>query len=271
MIINTNIQAMNAWRSFNNIGRKMDKSLNQLATGRRINSAADDAAGLAISSRMKSNVAGMEQAVRNSLNGITMIQVGEGAYNEIEDNLITLKKLALDSMNDTLTDADRTLLQQQVTSLLGEITASAGIQYNGKDLINGSGVATNIQTGVKSGQNVSIAFNSLNATSAGLGIDAIDIGTSAGATTALGLIDTAINTVSSQRSTLGSAQNRLESTIRNLEVGIENISAAKSRIVDVDMAKLQSEITKQQILSQSSLAAMAQANMRPQMVLQLLG
>ncbi len=271
MIINNNIQAMNALRNFSNIGRKLDNSLKQLSTGKKINSAADNAAGLAIASRMRSNIAGMNQAVSNSLNGISMIGVAEGAFDDIQENLVSLKKLAVDSLNDTLTDADRVLLQQQVSSLLGGITSSAGIDYNGKKLIDGTGVATNIQTGASVGQKMSIAFNGINATAAGLGIDAIDISTAAGAETALGLIDTAVNTASAHRSTLGSAQNRLESTIRNLEVSIENTTAAKSRIMDADMAKLQTQITQQQILSQASLASLAQANMRPQMILQLLG
>lgn len=273
MIINHNLNAMNAHRNMamntNNAGKAMEK----LSSGLRINRAGDDAAGLAISEKMRGQVRGLEQASRNSQDGISMIQTAEGALNETHDILQRMRELAVQSSNDTNTADDRAQIQLEVTDLIDEIDRIATTtQFNTQNLLDATGGTTgafDFQIGANTTQTITVTFADMQ--SAALGVDAIDLGAdSATSTAAIATIDAATKLVSDERAQLGAKQNRLEHTINNLNVGAENLQAAESRIRDVDMAKEMMNFTKNNILNQASQAMLAQANSAPQAVLQLL-
>ena len=270
MIINHNISALNAWRNTAIQNGSLDKSLEKLSSGLRINRAADDAAGLAISEKMRGQISGLNQAVRNAQDGISLIQTAEGALNETHAILQRMRELAVQSVNDTNTDGDRTQLQSEVSQLMAEINRIASTtEFNTKKLLNGTASALVFQIGANANQTMTLAIGSMNTTA--IGISAVSIATASGATAAITAIDTAITNVSTERANLGAVQNRLEHTIANLGVAAENLSAAESRIRDVDMAQEMAKFTKTQILVQAGTAMMAQANMKPQAVLKLLG
>ncbi len=368
MRINNNISALNSWRNLSNTDRNMDKSLEKLSSGYRINRAGDDAAGLAISEKMRAQVRGLNQATRNAQDGISLIQTAEGALNETHSILQRMRELAVQASNDTLESGDRDAIKAEIDELNLELDRIANAtQFNGKVLLNGSfgvkldsnsglavgqdGVSNinvsganasttytithandnevtlsdgtdtqtitalgtftgtlnfdkfgisidvvnvdfsdatgsqwtghgesiittasaeqNIQIGANTGQTLGLTID--NMTSTALGTDAITLNDSTEAGTAITLIDSAIKAVSDQRSKLGAWQNRLEHTINNLGVSAENLTAAESRIRDVDMALEMAEFTKHNILLQAGTSMLAQANSKPQNVLQLLG
>lgn len=269
MFINTNVGAMNAHRNLTSNNNAMNKTMEKLSSGYRINRAADDAAGLAISEKMRFQINGMSQAQRNAQDGVSLIQTAEGALTETHAMLQRLNTLANQSANGTYSDEDRAKLQLEVSQLLSEISnIGAGTKFNGISLLNSAGTIT-FQTGVNNDDTISVDTTDMKATA--LGISAIDISTSAGASSAIALIETAIETVSEQRATFGAVQNRLEHTINNLGVNKENLSAAHSRIRDADMASEMTSFTKNQILVQAGTSMLAQANSVPQNVLKLLG
>lgn len=274
MRINHNIAALNTWHQLTSNSSNVQKSLEKLSSGLRINSAADDAAGLAISEKMRAQIRGLEQATRNAQDGISLLQTAEGALNETHSILQRMRELAVQSSNGTLTDEDRDKIQEEVDQLIEEIDEIAqDTQFNKKNLIDGSLSGTSgaitLQIGANSGQTMSVEIAS--ATVSGLGLSSgVDLSTQSGATAAIANIDTAIQTVSTQRAKLGAYQNRLEHTINNLSTSAQNLTAAESRIRDVDMAKAMMKFTKQNILMQASQAMLAQANQMPQGVLQLL-
>jgi flagellin len=258
--VNTNIEAFNAHRNLQSTQMQLSKSMQKLSSGLRINSAADDAAGLAISEKMRSQINGTAQAQRNAMDGISLVQTAEGAYNEMHSILQRVRELAVQAQNGTLTTADTTAIDQEVGQLTAELTRIAGnTQFNGLAVLSGS---FTLQVGADSGSGNQIAFSLTAITFTSLG--------SANAAGAISAIDQAITSVSSARSTLGAVQNRLEHAVSNLGVYQENISAAQSRIRDVDIAAETVNFTKLQILSQSGTAMLAQANSAPNNVLSLL-
>jgi flagellin len=273
MRINHNLNALNAWRNLGSANTSMGKSLEKLSSGLRINRAGDDAAGLAISEKMRGQIRGLDMATKNAQDGISLIQTAEGALTETHSMLQRMRELAVQSANDTNTDEDRGALQNEVKELISEIDRiSSDTQFNGKVLMSGSfsgsGNGLTFHIGANSGQNVELTIGNMSAGS--LGVSGLSISGQASADTAITTIDSAIKLVSEQRASLGASQNRLEHTVNNLSVTSENLTAAESRIRDVDMAKEMMKFTKDQILLQSSNAMLAQANQIPQNVLSLL-
>lgn len=269
MRINHNIMALNAYRqlSVNNTG--VQKSLEKLSSGMRINRAGDDAAGLAISEKMRGQIRGLEMAVKNAQDGISLIQTAEGALNETHAILQRMRELAVQSSTDTNTNDDRAALQAEVDALLKEINRIATTtEFNTQKLLDGNFTGKLFHIGANSGQTVSLTINGMG--TSGLGVSGLTISTQVKAEAAITTIDNAIKKVSTERAKLGALQNRLEHTINNLSTAYENLTAAESRIRDVDMAKEMMEFTKQSILQQAATAMLAQANQLPQAVLQLL-
>ncbi|MGG4049607.1 flagellin Hag [Paenibacillus favisporus] len=280
MIINHNIAALNTSRALNSASSAQSKSMEKLSSGLRINRAGDDAAGLAISEKMRGQIRGLDQASRNAQDGISLIQTAEGALNETHSILQRMRELAVQSGNDTNTDTDRQNLQDEVDQLAKEITRiSDTTEFNTKKLLDGTAStnAMTFQIGANTSQVMTLTISKLDAASlsvgsgAGEAVTGLDIKTSASvASAAISTIDAAITTVSTQRSKLGAVQNRLEHTINNLGTSSENLSAAESRVRDVDMASEMVTQTKNSILAQAAQAMLAQANQQPQGVLQLL-
>ncbi|WP_068777453.1 flagellin [Paenibacillus sp. FJAT-26967] len=278
MRINHNISSYNAQRQLSTNNNAQSKSLEKLSSGYRINRAADDAAGLAISEKMRNQIRGLEQASKNSLDGISLIQTAEGALNETHAMLQRMGELFTQAANEVLTTSDTAKIKTEVTALSDQIDAIANqTQFNTKKLLNGDTTSLKFQVGANENETISLSLVSMKA--AALGVDAgtlVDLGASTAATMNkdasdnMKLVQTAIDTVSTTRSNLGAVQNRLEHTINNLGTTAENLQAAESRIRDVDMAKEMSEFTKNGILQQAATAMLAQANQQPQGVLQLL-
>ena len=270
--INQNVAAMNSYRNLSTTQGQMAKSLEKLSSGFRINRAADDAAGLAISEKLRGQVGGLNAASTNAQNGISLIQTAEGALNETHNILQRMRTLAVQSANDTNTDADRVLIQEEVGQLTSELTRiSSATQFNGRNLLDGGAVSTTgltFQIGANAGQVLNVTIGGSSAAS--LGVSTVSVATQAGASNAIASIDTAINTVSTNRAKLGATQNRLEFTVNSLNVASENLAASESRIRDTDMAKEMTNFTRSQILSQAGTAMLAQANQVPQGVLSLL-
>jgi len=271
MRINHNIAALNTQRSLVIANNAQGKSMEKLSSGLRINRAGDDAAGLAISEKMRAQVRGLDQASRNAQDGISLIQTAEGALNETHAILQRMRELTVQAGNDTNTDEDRGEILKEITSLNQEITRiSEQTEFNTKKLLNGDFTTDEIQFQIGANEGQKIGINIRQMDPATLGIDAPDVSSVDSAGTFLTQLDGAIKEVSTERSSLGAVQNRLEHTINNLGTTSENLTATESRIRDVDMAKEISEQTKQSILSQAAQAMLAQANQTPQGVLQLL-
>lgn len=290
MRINHNIAALNTYRQLNSATGAQSKSMEKLSSGLRINRAGDDAAGLAISEKMRAQVKGLDQASRNSQDAISLIQTAEGGLNETHSILQRMRELAVQSSNDTNTADDREAIQNEVDELAKEITRiSSQTEFNTKTLLDGQGAKSlDFQIGANKDQQLTLTITAMDAetlgvagssasntaataTTAAVTVTGIDVKTSAGtATSAIKVIDDAIQKVSDERAKLGANQNRLEHTINNLNTSSENLTAAESRVRDVDMAKEMMEQTKNGILAQAAQAMLAQANQQPQGVLQLL-
>ena len=267
--INQNIAAMNSYRNLSITDGQMSKSLEKLSSGFRINRAADDAAGLAISEKLRGQVSGLNKASENAQNGISLIQTAEGALNETHSILQRVRELAVQSSNDTNSDADRVLIDKEVTQLTEELTRIAtSTQFNGQALLDGSFADKLLQIGANEGQTLAVTAG--DAQAGALGVDGLSVGTQGDAAAAITTVDAAIELVSIQRADLGAVQNRLEHTVNNLNVASENLSASESRIRDADMAKEMMSFTRSQILSQAGTAMLAQANQASQGVLSLL-
>lgn len=276
MRIQHNIAAMNSYRNLTNNNSALSKNLEKLSSGYRINRAGDDAAGLAISEKMRAQITGLEAAQKNANDAISLVQTAEGALTEVHSMLNRMVELSIQSANGTYDDAvDRANIQKEIRDLNAEIDRiSQATNFNGINLLDGSYGAGTTSGTLQIGD-TSDSFNQLKVTisatnTTSLGINSIDLSTQTGASAAVTRIKAAINMVSSIRGTLGATQNRLEHTINNLSVQTENITAAESRIRDVDMADEMMAYTKNNILVQASQAMLAQANMVPQGVLQLL-
>lgn len=273
--IRTNASSLNAQRNLSNSQRLMDSSLSRLSSGMRITKASDDAAGLAVSENLRAQVRGLKQASRNAADGISVVQVAEGAMNEITNMMIRQRELAVQSASDGISDTERAYLDTEYTALASEIDRiAASTSFANNNLIDGSGNDMDFQVGTDASANsrVTVSFGSLDVTTTTLGVDATTIGldTKANSLAAITALDTAIDTVSSNRADLGSIANRLVSTVNNLGVSIENIAAANSRIRDVDVASESARMTKAQILMQAGVSVLAQANSAPQYALSLL-
>ncbi len=269
--INTNIGSLNTQRHLYNTTMRFQKSMEKLSSGLRINRAGDDAAGLAISEGLKADIAALDQASRNAADGVSLVQTGEGALDEVSNILVRMKELAEQSLNGTLGDSERTYLDSEYSALTSEIDRiSDATEFNGVKLLDGTGGSVNIQVGIGSAATDRVAVDlGDNMDSANLGTGtAVDTATNA--QTAIGEIDDAIDNVSSKRADFGAIQNRLESSIRNIGMTAENLSAANSRIRDVDVAKETSVMTSNQILQQAGVSILAQANTTSGLALSLL-
>ena len=275
MYINTNVSAINAHRNLGLNNTTMSKSMEKLSSGYRINRAADDAAGLAISEKMRYQIGGYNQAISNAQDGISLIQTAEGALTEVHSMLQRLNVLANQASNGTLDDTDRNKIQLEVTALTSEIdNIASNLKFNGINLLSGpaGGAASSVafQVGFESNQTISVSLGSGTSVAA-LGLTGLSVASASAAQSAISAIQTAISTVSQRRAEFGAVQNRLEHTINNVGVNAENLSASESRIRNADMAKEMTEFTRRQILVQAGTAMLAQANSVPQNVLRLLG
>jgi flagellin len=276
LAVNTNVSSINAQRQLLNSGSALDNAFKKLSSGFRINSAADDAAGLQISNRLSSQINGLNQAVSNANDGISLAQVAEGAMDEITTALQRIRTLAVQSQNGINSAADRSALQKEVTALVAEISRIATTtQFGGTSLLNGS-YSAKFLVGANGGQNISVNLSSNSLGGKGFGASALNvstlnISTADGASSAISALDDAIKSIDGERADLGAIQNRFQSTIRNLSNIVENVSAARSRIRDTDFARETAELTRAQILQQASTTVLSQANTRPQTALSLLG
>ena len=274
MRIQNNINALNSLRQLGMNNTNTGKNLEKLSSGFKINRAGDDAAGLAISEKMRGQIRGLEMASKNAQDGISLIQTAEGGLNETHAILQRMRELAVQSSNGTYDNTvDRANIQAEVTALTTEIDRIAkSTKFNGITLLNGDVNNLKMQIGANGTDDEAVALTIADMSAAGLTVESedIDVSDQDGAKDAIEVIDTAINAVSTTRAGLGALQNRLEHTINNLGVTSENLTAAESRIRDVDMAKEMMVYTKNNILTQAAQAMLAQANMQPQGVLQLL-
>ncbi len=269
--VNSNVASINAQRNLVNSTGNLQKSLQRLSSGLRITRAADDAAGLAISEGFRADIRSLAQSQRNANDGISFLQVGEGALNEVSAILIRQRELAIQAANGTLGSSERDTLNNEYADLLSEIDRIAAVtSFNGTQMLVGGGDTT-FQIGVDATSNDRVTISSVNARATSIGINATTISTVASARTALGLLDSAISQVASLRASFGTVQNRLESAIRSLAVSQENVSAAESRIRDVDFASETAELTRNQVLQQAGISVLAQANVSTQSALSLLG
>ncbi len=249
----------------------LSKSTEKLSSGYRINRAADDAAGLSISEKMRSQIRGLNKASSNAEDGISLIQVAEGALNESHSILQRMNELATQAANDTNTSSDRSAIQQELTQLTSELDRIySTTQFNTMNLLDGDFTGKSLQVGALSGQVISVSIKSMKASALGIGYNAIKVSSNAVAGQSMSLIQKAINRVSEERSKLGAIQNRLEHTINNLDTTSENTSAAESRIRDTDMATEMVEYSKNNILAQAGQSMLSQANQQTQGVLSLL-
>jgi len=269
MRINHNIAALNTHRQLTANQALASSSLERLSSGLRVNRAGDDAAGLGISEGMRGQIRGLSQSIRNAQDGVSLIQTAEGALNETHSILQRMRVLAVQSANDTNITADRTAVQAEVNQLLAEVNRIAtNTQFNTQTLLDGTFTGRMFHIGANAGQNVSLSVANMNAT--GLAITGLSVATQTAANAAITTVTGAISTVSTERSSLGAMQNRLNHTVNNLGTSVENLTAAESRIRDVDMADEMMQFTKMNILSQAAQAMLAQAMQQPQGVLQLL-
>jgi flagellin len=267
--IQTNIEAMDSHRNLVHTSKQLSQAMERLSSGFRINKAADDAAGLAISEKLQTQVGGLDQAQRNAQDAVSLVQTAEGSMSEVQSMLQRVRDLAVQFNNGTLSSSDKAAITNEVAQLCDEISRiSAQTKFNGISLLTG-GAALNFQVGADDGETITVSARDLFG--AGTTYDVNSALFSFGATVTLASIDSAINSVSTARATFGAVQNRLEHTLNNLTNYQENLSASKSQIKDVDMASEMVNFTKLQILQSAGTSMLAQANVAPQSVLKLLG
>jgi flagellin len=269
MVIQHNMQAMNANRNLGVVTSQQGKSTEKLSSGYRINRAADDAAGLSISEKMRGQIRGLNQASTNAQDGISLIQTAEGALNETHAILQRMRQLAVQSSNDTYMSEDRTAIDAEIDQLVSEIDRIATTtQFNKMNLLDGSFTGKSLQIGANQGQLMSISI--ANTKAGAISVSAVDLSSQSGASAAISSFDKAIEKISEIRGSLGAIQNRLEHTIANLDTSAENLQAAESRIRDLDMAEEMVSYSKNNILQQAAQSMLAQANSSTQGVLSLL-
>ena len=273
--ISTNVAAINAQKNLYMTNINQNRSMARLASGFRINQAADDAAGLAISENLKGQIRGLRQANRNANDGISLVQIAEGSLNEVSNMLIRLRELGVQAASDTIGDTERQFLDveyQQLKSEIQRVTESTN--YNGYDLLNGTGGILDIQVGTNNDafkDRISFNAGAANSTLEALGLMAESLDTKEAAQVSLNTIDNAMISVNSIRANFGAMQNRLQSTSSNLLIYDENMSAANSRIRDTDVAAETSEMIRNNILMQAGVSVLGQANQQNQLALKLLG
>jgi flagellin len=268
--IQNNIEAFNAHRQLVGTSMAQSKSMERLASGYRINRAADDAAGLAISEKLRAQMGGVAQAQRNAQDAVSLVQTAEGALNEVHSMLQRVRDLAVQYNNGTLATSDKAAITAEVAQLCNEISKIGNdTKFNGIALLSGT-TAVTFQVGAEDGQTISINVASLFASGSSQGVDSAIFAFSGSGSVTLASIDAAIANVSNQRGALGATQNRLEHTLNNLATYEENLTSSESRIRDVDMAAEMVNFTKLQILQQAGTSMLAQANQAPQSVLSLL-
>ncbi len=276
MVVNTNVLALNSHRALKNVGALQSKSSARLSSGQRINSAADDAAGLAISEKMRSQVRGLDMASKNTQDGISLIQTAEGGMQEIGNMLQRMRELGVQGANDTNTADDRALIQNELDELTAEVDKMAGkVQFNGMDLLSGTGgVASNgkftFQVGANNAQTLEITIGACNISGLTMTAANIDVSDNTNANKLIVDCDKGIGKLNELRAGLGATQNRMEYTMKSLDISSENLSAAESRIRDTDMAKEMMNLSKANVLQSAATSMLAQANQAPQNVLQLL-
>ena len=272
MVVQHNLSAMNTNRQMGTVSSALQKSTEKLSSGYKINRAGDDAAGLSISEKMRSQIRGLNKASSNAEDGISLIQVAEGALNETHSILQRMNELATQAANDTNTSTDREAIKQELTQLTSELDRIySTTQFNTMNLLDGSFTGKKLQVGSLSGQVIGISIGKMDAASLSINSTNIRVSSNAVAGEAMSYIQKAIDKVSTERSKLGALQNRLEHTINNLNTTSENTQSAESRIRDTDMASEMVEYSKNNILSQAGNSMLAQANQSTQGVLSLLG
>lgn len=273
--ISTNVSAMNAQKNLYMTNINMNRSMARLASGNRINQAADDAAGLAISENLKGLIRGLGQANRNANDGISLVQIAEGNLNEVSNMMIRLRELGVQASSDTIGDTERKFLDVEYQQLKSEIQRiSESTNFNGTDLLNGTGGVLDIQVGVNNDpfkDRISFNAGAANTTIEALGLVAESVATKEGAQAGLNVLDNALTSVNAIRANFGAMQNRLQATSNNILVYNENMSAANSRIRDTDVAAETTEMTRNNILMQAGVSVLGQANQSAQLALKLLG
>jgi flagellin len=267
--VNTNIASMTAQRNLFAVTSRLQGNYSRLSSGLRIATAADDAAGLAISERMRAQIRSFGVAGRNAQDGISLAQTGEGVLNEVTNILSRMRELSMQSANGTLSTNDRQTLDGEFQALIAEIDRVATqTQFNGINLLDGTGGSIAIQVGINSGETITIALPDTQA--ATLGIDALDVTSVTNANAALSALDTAVDSVNTARGGIGASQNRLQSALTSIMNVRENLSAAESRIRDVDVASETADLTRNSIMQQAATSILQQANLQPQIALSLL-
>lgn len=272
--INTNVQSLRAQSSLNQVRQEQDNALSQLSSGKRINSASDDAAGLAISEKLKGQIASSQQAKRNASDGISVVQTAEGGLNEIGTIITRLRELSIQASNDTVGDVERGFSDKEFQNLTAEIERIAQTtDFNGVKLLNGEGSDMHFQIGLKGDENSRLTFASGdNAVTANdLDVSGMNVLSKDDARDNLETLDKAMEKISGTRASLGALQNRMQSTMRNIDIQTENLSAANSRIRDTDVAVASAELTRTNILAQANTTVLSQANSTPQTALRLIG
>ncbi len=272
-VVNTNVLALNSHRALKTVGNMQSSASEKLSTGERINKAADDAAGLAISEKMRSQIRGLDQASRNAQDGISMVQTAEGGLTEMGEMVQRVRELVVQSSNDSNTDSDRAKIDKEIAHLGEEIGAMAErVEFNTKTLLDGGLGSQSFQIGANAGQSITVGFSTDFKTDIGDVIKAIQTSGSDSATISSEIVnlDAHLETINNQRADFGAVQNRLEYTINSLNVSSENLSASESRIRDTDMAKEMMNLTKANVLQQAATNMLGQANQAPQNILSLL-
>jgi flagellin len=271
--INTNIASMNATRKLGISTHNLGTTFERLSSGLRVNSGKDDAAGLAIATRMTGQIRGMNMAIRNTNDAVSLVQIAEGALDETTNALQRMRELAVQAANGTMNSSDRLSLELEVKQLRSEVQRiSTTTKFNGKSLINGSqGAGITFQVGANAAESLTVSVGSAGVAALGVNSAQVTVSTAAQASTALNQLDLALDSVSDIRANLGAYQNRFESLMANLSNIVENTYSARSRIMDADIAKETANLTKNAIMQQASTAILAQANQQPQIALQLLG
>ena len=270
--INTNVASLSAQRNLGKASGALMRNFEHLSTGKRIARASDDAAGLAISTRLSAQVRSLQQSSRNANDGISLVQTAEGSLGEIANVLVRARELAVQSANGTLSATDKDGLQQEFANLLNQVNQiSSSTSFNGISLLDGSTPSISLQIGAgTTGGTDTLTVSLTSSTATALSINTLDIGSTGNATAAITALDTAIDTISASRSALGAVQNTLSGTISAIDNRSENLAGANSRIVDVDVAAETAELTKNNMLQQAALAVLAQANQQPSSALTLL-
>lgn len=269
-VVNTNIMSLNAQRNLNRTQSSMQVALQRLSSGLRINSAKDDAAGLAISERFTAQIRGLNQAARNAADAISLAQTSEGALGEMTLAAQRIRELAVQSANATNSTGDRAALDTEVQELISELSRIAGTKFNGQSILSADAGTFVFQVGADAGDTISVTTGDITLAAGFTTVTAGDILTATTAASMITNVDTLLDSINTERATLGAVQNRFESVIRNVQNTAENLSAARSRIQDADFAAETAELTRSQILQQAGVSMLAQANTVPQNVLSLL-